>query len=275
MIRPDAELYLNLMIKTLSFSLWPEPPWPLLRGNELRPYGRRTAISLLSRFLGSVNLGLVKYMPVSQEQRDNGAVQPLYGETMIGTKRLANIKACAETIFRDNIEGDFIETGVWRGGACIFMRAILAAYGVTDRKVYVADSFDGLPPPDLARFPADRGDQHYLYNFLKVSIEDVKRNFEKYDLLDDQVVFLKGYFAETLPSAAIGKLALLRLDGDMYGSTMDALENLYPKLQSGGFCIVDDFELMSARDAVNDYRNAHSIESPLIEIDQSSVFWRK
>jgi hypothetical protein len=194
---------------------------------------------------------------------------------MIGTKRLANIRACAETVLRENVEGDFIETGVWRGGACIFMRAILAAYGVKNRKVFVADSFEGLPPPDNVHFPADMTDQHYRYEFLKVPLGNVKYNFERYGLLDDQVVFLKGYFADTLPTAEITKLALLRLDGDMYGSTMEALVNLYPKLQHGGFCIVDDFELAGARQAVKDYRAAETIQSPITAIDQSSVFWRK
>ena len=275
MNEPVPNLYLELMSKALSFSLWQEPPWPLIAGNELRSAGRRSIIALLSRLLATVNLGIVKYVQVTPEQRANGLFQPLYGETMIGTKRLANIRYCAEIVLHENIEGDFIETGVWRGGACIFMRAILAAYGIKDRKVIVADSFEGLPTPDVARFPADVGDQHYRYEFLKVSMDEVKRNFAKYDLLDDQVVFLKGFFSETLPSADIGKLALLRLDGDMYGSTMDALTNLYPKLQSGGFCIIDDYELASARNAVNDFRNAQSITAPLVTIDQSAIFWRK
>jgi predicted O-methyltransferase YrrM len=77
--------------------------------------------------------------------------------------------------------------------------------------------------------------------FLAVSREDVERNFAKYGLLDDRVVFLQGWFKDTLPSAPIGKIALLRLDGDMYESTMDALQNLYPKLSPGGYCIIDDF----------------------------------
>jgi hypothetical protein len=146
---------------------------------------------------------------------------------MIGLKRLANIRMGIETALREGIEGDFIETGAWRGGACIFMRAVLAAHSIVDRKVYVADSFEGLPRPDTTRFPADAGDEHHLNRFLAVSLDDVKHNFAKYGLLDDQVVFLEGFFADTLPTAPITKLALLRLDGDMYGSTLDALTHLY------------------------------------------------
>ena len=69
---------------------------------------------------------------------------------MIGLKRMANIQDCIETIIQDDVPGDLIETGVWRGGATIFMRANLNAYGDTTRKVWVADSFEGLPAPDAS-----------------------------------------------------------------------------------------------------------------------------
>lgn len=74
---------------------------------------------------------------------------------MVGLKRLDNLQYCVETVLRDGVEGDLIETGVRRGGSCIFMRGILAAYGDTTRKVYVADSFEGLPAPDPGKYPAD------------------------------------------------------------------------------------------------------------------------
>lgn len=195
---------------------------------------------------------------------------------MIGFKRLDNLQFCIESVLRDRVEGDLIETGVWRGGACIFMRAVLAAYGVEDRKVYVADSFEGLPKPDdPEKFPADKGDKHYIHTYLAVSKEEVENNFRKYRLLDDQVVFLKGWFKDTLPNAPIKKLALLRLDGDMYGSTMDALVNLYPKLSSGGFCIIDDYALRGCKLAVDDYRAKQKINSEMKTIDWTGRYWRK
>ena len=82
---------------------------------------------------------------------------PSLAQTMIGTVRMRNLRhLCEEAIFNE-IPGDFVETGVWRGGACIYMRGILNAYGETGRRVFAADSFKGLPPPD-AEFPADVGD---------------------------------------------------------------------------------------------------------------------
>ena len=270
-----VDLYLDLLAKTLSFSLWPEPPHPLHLGNEFRPNLRRTAVSAISKALHRFGLDLTKRVSYNQHHRDHGLVFPLYAETMIGAKRLANIRTCAETVLRDDIPGDFIETGAWRGGACIFMRAILKAHGVTTRRVFVADLFEGLPRPDPEKFPVDAGDKHHLNTFLVASLESVQDSFLKYGLLDEQVVFLKGYFSDTLPKAEIDKLALLRLDGDMYGSTMDALANLYAKLQPGGFCIIDDYDLGGAHQAVNDFRASNSIVAPLTSIDQTGVFWRK
>ncbi len=158
--------------------------------------------------------------------------------------------------------GDFIETGVWRGGASIFMRAVLKAYRDTTRTVWVADSFQGLPKPDAKRYPADAGDRHWSYSELAVPLEVVKANFARYGLLDDQVRFLVGWFRDTLPPglARSGRFAVLRLDGDLYESTMDALTNLYPKLSVGGFAIIDDYGAVPAcKAAVEDFRAQQGI----------------
>src|SRR5438132_2136885 len=96
-------------------------------------------------------------------------------------------RAVCRARYTKEIPGDFIETGVWRGGCCILMRGILAANGVTDRRVYVADSFAGLPPPDAERYAADAGDPHHTFKELSISIEQVRENFARYGLLDDQV----------------------------------------------------------------------------------------
>jgi hypothetical protein len=195
---------------------------------------------------------------------------------MIGMARLDNLQACVETIIKDRISGDLIETGVWRGGASIFMRGMLKAFGVVDRKVWVADSFEGLPPPDAELYPHDSADEFYRYADLAVSVEDVRRNFERYGLFDEQVNFVKGWFRDTLPQVPIERLALMRLDGDMYESTMDALVHLYPKLQVGGFAIIDDYNIVSAcNEAVDEYRRAKRITADLIPIEGCGAFWRK
>ena len=211
-----------------------------------------------------------------EETRATGSDWPRDAHTMIGLKRLENIQTCAEQVIRDGIPGDFIETGVWRGGACIFMRAILKAHNVTDRFVWVADSFEGLPSPNVEKFPEDDAAWLSTVDYLAVPIETVQANFSAYGLLDDQVKFLKGWFRDTLPSAPVERLALLRLDGDMYESTTDALVNLYPKLSPGGYCIIDDYgAFYSCKKAVHDYREAHEIHEPVQEIDWGGVYWQK
>ncbi len=273
-VRPE-NLYLDLIKKTLAFTLWPEPPIPLDTFNYSRPYLKRWLVSSISYILKRKGLQLVKQREFTTDEREEGRIWPGYAYTMIGLKRLDNLQSCIETVLRENVQGDLIETGVWRGGACILMRAVLAAYGIEDRKVYVADSFEGLPKPDPEKFPADKGDKHYIHKFLAVSQDEVEENFRKFGLLDDQVVFLKGWFKDTLPNAPIGTLAVLRLDGDMYSSTMDALKNLYPKLSKGGFCIIDDYGLKGCKQAVDDYRAENAIAAEMKIVDWTGRYWRK
>lgn len=270
-----AEAYLSLIKKTLSFILWPEPPMPL----DINNYRSRPVKYALLRGLSAVltlrGFQLVKRSQVIETDRTEGLIWPSYAFTMIGLKRLNNLQKCVETVLAERIPGDLIETGVWRGGACILMRAVLATQGVTDRRVFVADSFMGLPRPNPENYPADRGDLHHAFRYLAVSRAEVEDNFRRFELLDHQVVFLEGWFKDTLRSASIDRLALMRLDGDMYESTVQALEALYPKLSVGGFCIVDDYALTGCRRAVDDFRSANSISTPLEIIDSTGRWWRK
>jgi hypothetical protein len=97
-------------------------------------------------------------------------------------------------------------------------------------------------------------------------------------MLDSQVKFLKGWFKDTLPLAPIERLALMRLDGDYYESTWDALNNLYDKLSIGGFVIIDDYGEDSwtyCRKAVDDFRRERGIADPLVRVDKPCSFWRK
>ena len=208
-------------------------------------------------------------------RRELGRDWPKYAPTMIGKVRMRNIRDLAETILSKGVPGDFLEAGVWRGGACIYMRGILKAYGIEDRRVWVADSFSGLPPPSPELYPADAGDRHHLVEPLIVSLDEVRANFSKYGLLDDSVRFLEGWFKDTLPVAPVERLSLLRLDGDMYESTIQTLDAMYWKLSPGGFVIVDDYVLSGCRQAVDDFRTRHGIRSSIEEIDGAAVYWQK
>ena len=210
------------------------------------------------------------------EQRTMGRDWPLRAHSMIGKLRMDNLHFAVEHVLSNSVAGDFIETGVWRGGACIFMRAVLAAHDVHDRIVWCADSFEGLPKPNATLYPADAGDAHHTHAQLAISLDEVKANFEHYGLLDDQVRFLKGWFRDTLPTAPIKRLALLRLDGDMYESTMDALRALYAKVSIGGIVIVDDYGAVAAcKQATGDFRSEHGIDDPIEDIDGIGAWWVK
>jgi O-methyltransferase/8-demethyl-8-(2,3-dimethoxy-alpha-L-rhamnosyl)tetracenomycin-C 4'-O-methyltransferase len=242
-----AGLYLDLMERTLLGVIYEDPP--------------------IDQWSGGV---------FNAELRAKGRDWPAKAHTMIGFERLRNIRELMSHVIGDKIPGDFVETGVWRGGACIYMRAVLKVFGVDDRRVWVADSFAGLPKPDFDRYPAqDQGDLHHTYKDLAVSLEQVQENFRKYGLLDDQVRFLKGWFKDTLPAAPIERIAVLRLDGDMYASTMDALQALGHKVSPGGFIVVDDFGAVEGcRRAIADYRQERGIQAPIYDIDGIGAYWR-
>jgi hypothetical protein len=203
--------------------------------------------------------------------------------SMLPLARFDNIQHCICDVVRSGIPGDFIETGVWRGGAAIFMRGVLKACGVSDRIVWAADSFEGLPKPDPERFPLEAKVQsgpviQEAYHNLVATLEEVKRNFAAYKLLDGQVKFLKGWFKETLPAAPIHALALIRLDGDFYESTRDSLTALYDRLSVGGYVIVDDYAEDSwtyCRKAVDEFRLERGIKDPLMKVDSSCFYWQR
>ncbi|MBT8594000.1 macrocin O-methyltransferase [Polynucleobacter paneuropaeus] len=259
----DQELYINLMKKILLNDIYDEHEY-LIKGAQINGNGTAAGeFTAIPRIIDSIAKDLGRIWPPTK-----------MAHTMIGRKRLENLQFCIEAIVSDQVPGDLIETGVWRGGATIFMKACIKALNERDRVIWVADSFEGLPPPSQL-YPLDNGDVHYTYPELAVSLEKVQDNFKKYDLLDEKIHFLKGWFSETLKTDAIGKLAIIRLDGDMYESTIDAISALYPKLSKGGFLIVDDYCLQPCAQAIHDYRTQHNIHDEIIDIDGTGVFWRK
>lgn len=271
-------LYLDLLKRTLTGAV-SENNDVVLGGARSggSPVFYKNAAHQLGKLVGRLGVEIAYKRPYDAELRSNGRDWPARADSMIGLKRMENIQYCVETAIREEVPGDLIETGVWRGGACIFMRGILKAYEDTTRKVWVSDSFEGLPAPDAARYPADAGDELHKYGDLAVGVQQVRHNFERYGLLDDQVEFLVGWFKDTLPTAPIDKVAVMRLDGDMYESTIQAIEALYPKLSPGGFCIIDDFGSHASQcgRAIEDYRKANGISEEIVDVDGFGAYWRK
>ena len=246
----SALLYLHLLKGCLTRTLFPDQTW---------------------------SFDLAGTRPMDPAERADGRDWPTEAETMVGRARLDNLQDCITEVVRGRIEGDLVETGVWRGGASILMRAVLKAYGDRSRSVWLADSFEGLPRPAPSDYPPDKDDQHWtMARYLAVPRDLVEGNFRRYGLLDEQVKFLPGWFRDTLPTAPIERIAVLRLDGDMYESTMLALSALYPKVSEGGFLIVDDYgALPNCRLAVEDFRTAQGITDPIVTVDWTGAYWRK
>lgn len=273
------KLYLDLMKKALTASIYEESAYTMVESR--RPpaktlshplqFVRGLSKYLLVRALQDRSILLVRGNSFDASQREEGKDWPFFGFTMTGHKRLENVQMCVEDVLRNQVPGDLIETGAWRGGTTILMRALLKAYGDTDRKVWVADSFEGLPAPKSK----DDGWDLSQVGYLKVSLDKVKANFARFNLLDEQVEFLEGWFSDTLPRARIESIAVLRLDGDMYSSTMEALRNLYHKVSKGGYVIIDDYSSWpSCRRAVTEFLREHSIEPDIRQIDWTGVYWK-
>jgi hypothetical protein len=267
-----ADLYLDLLARCLTRELFLDEE---VRNVDLRswPGGEPDGLRDVLRAQG----WRVVRAGADPATRAVGSDWPPHAETMVGLARLANTRECVTTALADGVPGDLVETGVWRGGTAIYLRAVLAALGDPDRRVWACDSFEGLPEADAERFPIDVPLRLHEHRELAVGLERVKANFARYGLLDDRVRFVPGWFRDTLPALAgeIGPIAELRLDGDMYESTIDALTHLEPLVSPGGYVIVDDYGGIEAcRQAVTDHRARRGITAPIHEVDWTAVWWR-
>jgi O-methyltransferase len=214
------------------------------------------------------------YFDNKHDRRGGIESWPMDADTMIGVYRLVNIYESLKKCIDEGIEGDFVETGIWKGGACVFANAVMHEFDQQNaRRVHCFDSFEGLPAPYMEE---DEGDQHYTFDFLRISVDQVKEVFSKYKLLTENAIFRKGFFKDSMKEVEdIEKICMLRLDGDMYSSTIEVLEALYDKVSIGGFVVVDDWILPTARAAVYDFLNSRGISPEFRIIDESSIYWIK
>ena len=218
------------------------------------------------------------------ENRLNGLDWTYLGYTMTGTKRIGTIEFLLKDIFDKKIAGDFVETGVWRGGSSIFARGVIRAYHEGFRSSYVCDSFAGLPPGKIIFGVGDMNWDNTPY--LEVNSLEVAKNFHSVSMLDPNVIFVQGFFNNSMPhlKKQMGKISILRLDGDIYESTVDVLYHLYDKVEIGGYIIIDDWNKddltpptpFPAKTAVLDFFKVHNInDAEIITIDPIAIYWQK
>lgn len=200
--------------------------------------------------------------------------------TMIGTRRLNNLYMLIKTVLENDIKGDIIEAGCWRGGAMMFARSILNTYNQKNKKVYMCDSFSGIPPMPNSKYKQDK--EAYTFDILNYNpVENVYAMLKKLNL-ENGTIIVKGYFNETLKNIPAKLFSIIRLDGDTYISTIQAITALYPKLSIGGYIIIDDYiGWASCKQAVTDYRKQHNIDEEIIVVyhekgeTKLGVYWKK
>jgi Macrocin-O-methyltransferase (TylF)/Coenzyme PQQ synthesis protein D (PqqD) len=269
--------YLWLLKRALVNLIYPEHELRIKFLENAPPVGESNKLEQ-QRFLRDIRYRQPDRFAAMVAAKENGTETSLrFPHTMIGLSGLDNLERCAEQIFADRIPGDFLEAGVCAGGAAVFLRAMQMAFGESSRRVWVVDSFQGLPPPKAEPDVANKMDlTEARAPWVCFSLEGVRDNFARYGLLDDQVRFLPGWFSDTLPEAPIEKLALLRIDADLYQSTREVLDALYDKVAAGGFVIVDDYGAFApCRQAVDEFRAERGITGALRRVDRHRVFWRK
>jgi len=164
------------------------------------------------------------------------------------------------------IEGDIVECGAWRGGFSIYLSHLFS-----DKNIWVCDSFEGFQPLEIAKhqYSRERHTPYFTHNSigpLAISLEEVKSHFKNYGLGDeDRIKFLKGFVKDSLPNSGIEKIALLRIDVDAYSATLETLEELYHKVQPGGYIIFDDSCLYETLDAIKFFFKSKNIEPYLLD----------
>eukprot|EP01039_Chlorochromonas_danica_P002510 gene2510-2748_t len=213
--------------------------------------------------------------PFDARKRTEGVDFTFIGMSMAGAKRLRSVEHQLAEIRQNNIPGMVIETGVWRGGMDIFVRGILRAYHQAKVPVLLCDSFHGLPPGNAE---LNRGDMGWDRTpILEIDARMVAQNFVRAGLMDDHVLFAKGFFNDSMPTVAkqVQQIALLRLDGDMYASTVDVVYHLYEKVVVGGFVVIDDWTGLPAQVAMLDFFATHNHHPEVIPIDRIAVYWKK
>jgi hypothetical protein len=262
--RPDAEgmraAYLDLL-KLCLCDLAGARTLSVTRTGDTR----RPDVPVFCRELGADELPL----------RVMGSDWPFSGLTMVGLERLDDLQACIESVVADGVPGDVIEAGTWRGGAAILARATLDSLGADERRLVLADSFQGLPAPDRGAFPEDRDLDLSRVDFLAVSAEQVRSHFARFEL-DHDLEFVPGLFHESLPGLRGRRWSVVRLDGDTYEATWVGLESLYPGLSAGGYVILDDYGLIKeCRAAVEDFRRENGITAPIVKADWNGIRWRR
>jgi hypothetical protein len=202
--------------------------------------------------------------PPDYNEFDKKLIASVKPYTMTGIYKLKALIDAVKYIENKGIVGDFVECGVWKGGSVMAMIKTLADIEAVSRDIWLYDTFEGMPMPTDRDHATDGIDAEDYFlktkitdessDWCKSPIDEVKRNIDALKYAPKRLHFVKGDVCQTLQGDKPEKIALLRLDTDWYESTKTELENLYPRLQSGGVLIIDDYGYWKGqKEAVDEY----------------------
>jgi O-methyltransferase len=202
--------------------------------------------------------------------------------TMTSPESVNALVEAVRYIVQSQIEGAFVECGVWKGGSAMAMALALKQLGATDRELFLYDTYSGMSAPTQEDVRWDGGTAQDVYNKTQsadktsawnyVPLDEVKRNVCSTGYPADRFHFVKGLVEETIPKTVPQKIALLRLDTDFYESTRHELTHLYPRLSTYGVMVIDDYgHWLGARKAVDEYISEHKLRLLLQRVDRTGV----
>lgn len=219
-----------------------------------------------------------KPVPYDMESDKAHIIRAVEPYTMTSPERIYALISAVDYILEQNIAGDFVECGVWRGGSMLSAIMRLMEKGCTDKTLWLYDTYEGMPAPDENDYSKRSGPAKDKFEKTKISenssdwcfasLEDVQANIALAKYPADKIHFIKGKVEDTLPAQAPQTIALLRLDTDWYASTKHELEHLFPCLVSGGILIIDDYgHWEGCRKAVDEYFTGHAQKPLLVRVD--------
>ncbi len=222
----------------------------------------------------------IKY-PGDFDQIHQSIIQKVRPYTMTSNERLYGLIESVRYVINNNIEGDFVECGVWKGGSMMAIAATLQTMGVTNRHLYLYDTFTGMTAPtaddidQLNRDAATQLSNDANYKTESVvwafsGLDEVKKNIASTNYPKEFIHFIEGDVLKTIPSTIPNQIALLRLDTDWYESTKHEMEHLFPKLLAKGVIIIDDYGFWKgSRKAVDEYLSNNNISLLLHRMDET------
>jgi O-methyltransferase len=217
-------------------------------------------------------------LPLDFDEADAALCRRVAPYTMTTPARIYALTRAVEYVVARPVPGAVVECGVWRGGSVMAIALTLLRLGVTDRDLYLFDTFTGMTEPGEEDVKlgggraadilagASRDSDHWAF----APLEQVREAVLGVGYPEERIHFVQGRVEDTLPGSAPPEVALLRLDTDWYASTKHELAHLYPRLAAGGVLIVDDYGFwQGARQAVDEYIEETGLTLLLNRIDNT------